>query len=142
MNWSQGGDFTKSLVSIQLQLQTLLEDVGGENAAELMDAVAKLHGAERKTVLPILIRVIRRLAENNDRLCSKDDIKLKEFEDSLYESVVAEMSKAALNTIPAEEKRLSVVKGGRAQVLDKPVRISTLIDLAKARDERRGWKRV
>ena len=42
MNLSHGGDFTKSLLSLQLQLKTLLEGVGGEETATLLDALAQL----------------------------------------------------------------------------------------------------
>ena len=42
MNWSNGGDFTKSLLSLQMQLQTLLEGEGGEETAGLLDGLSQL----------------------------------------------------------------------------------------------------
>ena len=39
MSWSQGGNFTRNLLSLQLQLQTLLEGVGGEGTASKLPRV-------------------------------------------------------------------------------------------------------
>lgn len=147
MNWSQGGDFTKSLLSLQLQLQTILEGVGGEEAALLMDSLAKLSETERGHVIPMLTRVISRLVEEHDRVLSKDEEELKNFENALYESVVsAVVTNGPKNPVPLnmEEQRskLAVVPGGKPSHVSKtkPVRISTLIDLAKAREARRSGR--
>lgn len=144
MNWSDGGDFTRNLVSLRLQLNTLLEDVGGDEAAGLMDALTKLTPSEKKVLIPSLTNVVNKLVENENRLASKNDVELKEFEESLYESVMDAVQTEANKADFAESKKLSVVDGGKVTVTKKntrPVKISTLIDLAKARDERRGMRK-
>ncbi len=149
MNWSQGGEFTKSLLSLQLQLQTLLEGVGGEGTASLLDGLAKLSETERAVVIPVISQVIGRIVNGEQRLASEEDKRLKDFEDSLFESVLAAMGSAQHKDTPAnvdEErtenaKKLAVVSGGKAPAervtFKKPVRIPTLIDLAKVRESRR-----
>lgn len=148
MNWSQGGEFTKSLLSLQLQLQTLLEGVGGEGTASLLDGLAKLSETERALVIPVISQVIGRIVNGEQRLASEEDKRLKEFEDSLFESVLAAMgSTQKENPANSDEgklencKKLAVVPGGKSPservTFKKPVRIPTLIDLAKARESRR-----
>jgi hypothetical protein len=148
MNWSQGGEFTKSLLSLQLQLQTLLEGVGGEGTASLLDGLAKLSETERALVIPVISQVIGRIVNGEQRLASEEDKHLKEFEDSLFESVLSAMG-GAQKEIPANSdegkpestKKLAVVPGGKSPAervtFKRPVRIPTLIDLAKARESRR-----
>jgi hypothetical protein len=143
MNWSHGGEFTKSLLSLQLQLQTLLEGVGGEGTASLLDGIAKLSETERSVVIPVISQVINRLVTSEQRLASEEDKRLKEFEDSLFESVMSAISTENEGK-PANSdnsKKLAIVPGGRSSsdrlAFKKPVRIPTLIDLAKARESRR-----
>ena len=143
MNWSQGGDFTKSLLSVQLQIQTLLEGVGGDDSASLLDALAKLNDSERALVIPVLTKVILRVASGVQRLQTKTDIEMQEFENSLFESVLSAMDAAVATQTPNREpgKKLAVVPGGKAAsevtAFKRPVRISSLIDLAKARENRK-----
>ena len=143
MNWSQGGEFTKSLLSLQLQLQTLLEGVGGEGTASLLDGIAKLSETERSVVIPVISQVINRLVTGEQRLASEEDKRLKEFEDSLFESVMSAISTDS-ESKPANSdnsKKLAILPGGKTPsdrvAFKKPVRIPTLIDLAKARESRR-----
>lgn len=145
MNWSNGGDFTKSLLSLQMQLQTLLEGVGGEETAGLLDGLAQLSEAERSVVIPRLTRTIREIVKSDKRVMSEKDREMKEFEDSLFEGVMEALKHepgvkpAAAETGP----KLAVVTGGKSKndrtvQFKKPVRIPTLIDLAKARESRRN----
>jgi len=144
MNWSNGGDFTKNLLSLQMQLQTLLEGVGGENTAGLLDGLAKLSETERSIVIPLITRVINKVVMGEQRLMSEKDKELKEFEDSLFEGVLEALQNPNPQKQQTKEKspRLAVVPGGKSpkQSLSfkKPVRIPTLIDLSKARETRRG----
>jgi hypothetical protein len=146
MNWSQGGDFTKSLLSLQLQLQTLLEGVGGDETAGLLDALAKLSDSERALVIPMLTRVINRLVESGTRLQSSEDLQMQDFENSLYESVLSAMGDVVGTDAGAKEKsqaKLAIVPGGKSPeplAFKKPVRIPSLIDLAKVREDRKAKK--
>jgi hypothetical protein len=143
MNWSNGGDFTKSLLSLQMQLQTLLEGVGGEETAGLLDGLAQLSEAERSLVIPRLTRTIKEIVRSDKRLMSDRDRELKDFEDSLFDGVM-EALKHEPGVTPTETgPKLAVVPGGKSKndrsvQFKKPVRIPTLIDLAKARESRRN----
>lgn len=145
MNWSQGGDFTKSLMSLQLQLQTLLEGVGGDETAGLLDALAKMSDTERSLVIPELTKVINRVVDGSNRVQSQEDIQMQDFENSLFESVLSAMGDASAepNSITVEKpaKKLAVFSGGKsseALAFRKPVRIPALIDLSKARETRKS----
>lgn len=143
MNWSNGGDFTKSLISLQMQLQTLLEGVGGEETAGLLDGLAKLSETERSLIVPLITKVINTIAHGDKRVMSAKDKELKEFEDALFNDVLAALEKPQSSHTPSKEAgpRLAVVPGGKspspAITFKKPVRIPALIDLAKARESRR-----
>ena len=144
MNWSQGGDFTKSLMSLQLQLQTLLEGVGGDETAGLLDVLAKLNDSERTVIIPILTRVINRLIESGSRIQSQEDLQMQDFENSLFESVLSAMGDGSTEgNNDKSQKKLAVVKGGKNQdalTFKKPVRIPALIDLNKVREDRNKGK--
>jgi uncharacterized protein with von Willebrand factor type A (vWA) domain len=145
MNWSNGGDFTKSLLSLQMQLQTLLEGVGGAETAGLLDGLAQLSEAERSVVIPRLTRTIREITKSDKRLMSEKDKEMKEFEDSLFEGVMEALKHEPTEktATPDAGPKLAVLSGGkgtsdRTNQFKKPVRIPTLIDLAKARESRRN----
>ena len=152
MNWSQGGDFTKSLLSLQLQLQTLLEGVGGDETAGLLDALAKMSDTERSIVIPELTKVINRIVSTGKRVQSEQDLEMQDFENSLFESVLSAMGDSSAvsdtrnDSSPKKSDversgKLAVVPGGKnndALVFKKPVRISSLIDLSKARESRKA----
>ena len=143
MNWSNGGDFTKNLLSLQLQLQTLMEGVGGDSTASLLDGLAKLTESERAVVIPLITRAIHNISGQENRLMSEKDKHLKDFEDSLFNGVIAALNKPREESRQDSERapKLSVVSGGidkeRATSFKKPVRVPGLIDLAKARESRR-----
>jgi len=143
MNWSSGGDFTKSLLSLQLQLQTLLEGVGGEETAGLLDGLAKLTDAERSAVIPKITKTINELIQSDKRLVSEKDRELKRFEDSLFDGVLEALQQQSNAAVAKKETspKLAVVPGGKSpkhsSAFKKPVRIPTLIDLSKARESRR-----
>ena len=65
MNNSRGGDFTRNLLSLQLQFQTLLEGVGGESTASLLDGLAQLSESEREKIIPLLSHVILRITSGD-----------------------------------------------------------------------------
>ena len=137
MDWSHDGDFSKNLLSLQLQLQTLLEGVGGKNTSSLMDTLSKLSGTERDIIVPMLTRILDKLISENERVTSMQDAELKDFENALYESVLAAVNDAgrARTQNPSGKKKLELVSGGKQ---GKPIRFSALIDLNKAREQRRG----
>lgn len=128
-----------------MQLQTLLEGVGGEETAGLLDGLAQLSEAERSLVIPRLTRTIKEIAKQDKRLMSDRDRELKDFEDSLFDGVMEALKhEPGVKTLQSEAgPKLAVVPGGKSKSdrsvqFKKPVRIPTLIDLAKARESRRN----
>lgn len=144
MNWSHGGDFSKSLLSLQLQLKTLLEGVGGDDTASLLDGLGQLSKSERALVVPLITKVIKRIASGEQRLSSDEDKELQNFEDSLFESVLEAFGNTANEADLAKDKerQLAVVPGGKTPservAYKKPIRVPALIDLAKERESRKG----
>ena len=144
MNWSHGGDFTKSLLSLQLQLKTLLEGVGGDDTASLLDALGQLSDSERKLVVPLISKVIKRIASGDQRVISDEDKDMKEFEDSLFDSVLEAFGNTAneADLVKEPDHKLAVVPGGKTPsdrvAYKKPIRVPALIDLAKERESRKG----
>lgn len=106
------GSFSKSLLSLQLQLDTLMEEAGGGRAIELLDALATLNPSEQRLATDIFTRAVKRIAAGPDRLVTNDDKVLKEFEDGLYADLLA-----ALSGTPNEAPRgklIEVIDGGKA----------------------------
>lgn len=140
MGRSKGGDFTRNFLSLQLQLQTLMEGVGGDGTASLLDNLAQLSESERTKIIPLLSRVVGRIAQGDKRLFTDDDRALKDFEDSLFESIVTSLGHSAnTDELLPSKRKLEVVAGGKTPSLaiKKHVKAPSLIDLAKARESRR-----
>jgi len=132
-----GGTFSKSFLSLQLQIDTLMEEAGGERAIELLDALATLNPSEQRLALGVFARAVKRIAAGSDRLVTNDDKALKDFEDGLYADIVA-----ALNGATAEAPRgklIEVIDGGKTET-PKPSRSSerTPISLDEARRAKRA----
>lgn len=143
MSWSRGGNFTRNLLSLQLQLQTLLEGVGGEGTASLLDGLSQLSETERKRVIPLLSRVVNRVLRGDKRVSSAEDKDLQNFEDALFDSIIAALGQSSNDdrVAPHTDRTLEVVPGGKQagerSTRRKPVKVPSLIDLAKARESRR-----
>ncbi len=144
MNNSRGGDFTRNLLSLQLQFQTLLEGVGGESTASLLDGLAQLSESEREKIIPLLSHVILRITSGDKRLVSADDRELQAFEDSLFESIMKALGHSANDdklTREQSTKSLHVVPGGKRaakpMLAHRRTQSPSLIDLAKARAQRK-----
>lgn len=88
---SKDGKFSDSLFSLELQLKTMLEEVGGKAAAEFLDTVSELHPSEQQTALKLFTRVLNKFAKSDNRLPTESDIALKRFEDDLYNDLVREI---------------------------------------------------
>ncbi len=131
MSEKSGGNFSSSLLSLQLQLKTLLEGAGGDAALKFLDTLSTLHPSEQKLALSIFTRVIEEIRKGEYRLFTKDDQVLKEFEETLYKDILSSMREAANE---GERHTIEVIDGGKAR--DKSTK--TPIDLAEARRQRRS----
>ena len=122
------GEFSTNFFTLQLQLKSLLEGAGGEEAAELLDAVARLNHGEQRIALKIFTRVARSVLSGDKRLCAAEDQEAKAFEDGLYQDIVAAIDHAAK---PQSSRGLEVLDGGKAK--PQPARVVALSEFRKAR---------
>lgn len=124
------GHISAALLSLELQIKTLLEGAGGEDALALLDAVSELNSSEQKLALQVFTRIVQNIKEGEQRLVTEGDLARKSFEDTLYSEIMTSMREAAL---AEASKKLSVVNGGktRAEIIHKtPI---SLCDARKAR---------
>jgi hypothetical protein len=91
----------------------------------------------------LLSRVVSRVLRGEKRVASAEDKDLQNFEDSLFDSIMAALGQSSNDDriIPESERKLEIVPGGRKEVTQnsrtRPVKVPSLIDLAKARENRR-----
>ena len=86
------GDFSKNLFSLQMQLKTLLDGVGSENACSFLDQLSELNETERGIILKVFQRALNRLKESGISVKSLRDEQLEQFEETLYENLVDGMN--------------------------------------------------
>ena len=125
------GSFSASLLSLQLQLKTLLEEAGGDHAVNFLNTVSSLNQSEQKVVLEVFTSIVNRIINGEQRLVTEGDLARKDFEDALYSDIIDAMRDAAHD---ASSKRLSVVAGGKEE---KP-RARAPISLCQARKSRKS----
>jgi hypothetical protein len=116
MSQKRDGNISASLFSLQLQLKTLLEEAGGDDALELLDTLSTLNISEQKIALKLFNRVLAKLIASELRLTTAEDRVLKEFEDGLYRDILDTMREAAnCSETPLPERRLEVLPGGKLE---------------------------
>ncbi len=114
MEEGPNGRFTSNLLSLQLQLKSLLDDAGGEHVVALLDSLCTLTSAEQEVALKIMRVVVERLAKRDERLLSGKDEQMRELEEFLYNDIVN-----SFETHPARKNskkstgKLAVVHGGK-----------------------------
>ncbi len=126
METKKRGHFSLNLKALQAQVNTLLENAGGEQAVALLDSLCELSKPEQKLALSVFTRLIDRIAQGELRIPDSEPV-LKEFEESLYEDLLEsiETFKQDGSTL-----RLEVLSGGKDQLPKSVVRIE---DLRRAR---------
>ncbi len=106
----KSGVFSRNLFSLQLQLKTMLDGIGGEDATELLDLLGQLNGSERKLALKVLNRTLRKIVDGKERLETENDIQEKAFEEALYKDIMNSFFTAQ----PMEKgSGFSVLDGGK-----------------------------
>lgn len=103
--------FSANFFSLQLQLKSLLEDIGGEAAVSFLDKLSALNKSEQRIMVRIFETVVERVRSGAVRLETSEDAQLKNFEDNLYNDIVYQMQAAMV--LP-EPRRLEVVNGGKS----------------------------
>lgn len=130
MSQKSGGNFSASLLSLQLQLKTLLEGAGGDSALRFLDVLSSLNPSEQKLALSVFTTALEKISAGDKRLFTNEDRVLKEFEEGLYRDILASMREAS----QGERHVIEVLDGGKS----RPKRDKAPIDLAEARRNRRS----
>jgi hypothetical protein len=131
MSQKSEGSFSANLLSLQLQLKTLLEGAGGDSALQFLDTLSALNPSEQQLALRLFTTVIDSIRAGTQRLETAEDRVLKEFEENLYTDILASMREAANQSEP---RKIEVIDGGKA----RQVPSNAPIDLAAARKNRRS----
>lgn len=132
MSGKSDGTFSSNLLSLQLQLKTLLEGAGGDSALQFLDTLSSLNQSEQKIALALFTKVLEDLRSGEERLETAEDRVLKEFEEGLYKDILSSMREAA-NDSPTSRK-IEVIEGG----LTRKRPDKSPIDLAEARRNRKS----
>lgn len=103
--------FSANFFSLQLQLKSLLEDIGGEAAISFLDKLSTLNKSEQKIMVRVFENVVERVRSGSVRVETNEDSNLKKFEENLYNDIVYEMQAAMV--LP-EPRKLEVVNGGKS----------------------------
>ena len=99
------GRFSQNLLSLKLQLDTLFEDLGGEQVTGLLDSLGALTQSERSVAINLMKNVCERLATSENRTFTRSEAKMKELEDHLVDEIVRELQE--------NPSKLSLVHGGK-----------------------------
>lgn len=124
------GHISAALLSLELQIKTLLEGAGGEDALALLDAVSELNQSEQKLALGVFTKIVNNIKNGEQRLLTEGDLARKSFEETLYSEIINSMREAAL---AEASKKLSVVNGGKARAEVMPKAPISLCEARKAR---------
>ena len=133
MSDSIKGTFSLTLASLQLQLRTLLENSGGSDATNLLDALGELNTAEQKIALNIFAKITKRISGGNIRLSNATTEKQKELEDALYEDIMAVLTGT---TAPQKDNKFSILEGGKQS--KAPMERPPVIDMEEFKRNRKS----
>lgn len=114
--------FSNSLLALHAQIHELIQGVGGDKLASVLDALSKLEDEEKKQILEGFHKVTSYL------LTAKSELSRKEMIESLCNELLREFTLKPISSTP----RLEVLPGGR----DVIKQISEPISLDKARKQR------
>ena len=108
------GKISSNLFSLQLQLKTILEEAGGDNALSFLDSLSHLNPSEQEVVLKMFTRLTDEIASGDKRLFTDGDLALKKFEEGLYREILDAMRDAAKRPSESMNRKLEVLDGGKA----------------------------
>lgn len=122
--------FERNLLSLELQLKTIFEEVGGESALKFLGKLSKLNRSEQELILETLSNLIDRIERGDTRLNTDEDQLAQDFEDGLFNDIVASMKRVSNEStrevLSREIKRLRVLDGGKTRESNNdPVCLST-----------------
>ncbi len=123
-NLDYDSDFTKDLLCLKLQFETLFENAGGEECINLLNLISKLSGAEREIILKQFSNITKNLLKNRDRKKSLKDIEDEKFENELYDSIEDEFNNIQIKALtpPLPQSRFKVLNGGKSRARSKIIK--------------------
>jgi hypothetical protein len=113
------GIFQLSLKAIKLQLETLLDDCGGDKAANLLNALAQCSPSMRDKLLTCMIQVVNSVGSGEDTLAAG------EMENAIFNQICAEIEEQS--ELP---QQFEVLDGGNHPSAQRDANI---IDFSAAR---------
>lgn len=134
----KNGDFTRNLFSLQMQIKTLLDGAGGDDASELLDKLSELNKSERVVVLRVFQRALDKLKDSGIRVSKINDDMQKDFEHGLYDNLIDGMNALKHDHLKHDHftRTLSVVDGGKLPTKQK--KEAKMLCLADARKRLRS----
>ncbi len=144
MSQKHDGVFSASLMSLQLQLKSLLDEAGGEQTLTLLDKLSTLSSKEQKTALSAFINVVNKISLGDKRFMTPEDAALQDLEENLFNDIVSAMEEAERAPVRAAlsgqtARKLEVLDGGKHQHEAESQKSAALtpIDFNKARKNRK-----
>lgn len=134
MGSNDSGRISSTLLSLQLQLGTLLEEAGGEAALTLLDTLAGFNKSEQRLILNAFSTALQKLQQGEHRLFTREDAARKSFEDGLYQDIVQALTRESQRCV---RKKLHAVEGGVAETKTEATGAEP-IDLAREREARKN----
>lgn len=110
-NRKERGFISSNLLCLQLQVNSLLAEAGGERALELLDGLAELSEAERQLALASFSKVVNRIRAGEQHLISPEEVKMQKLEDDLYRDILTAMRDASSSA--KKKPHLEVVRGSK-----------------------------
>lgn len=139
MSIRETGEFTLGLKSLELQLQTLLSNAGGEKATKLLDIMCKLKNSEQELILAMFSKVVKEIIAGDTRLDEMAYGDLKNFEESLYQDIIAEIEKTSLTKEEMTRRRVSklqVLQGGSKDSEKKQGKLRPIISIDSLKNKK------
>jgi len=114
-DYKSRGPVSFGLLSLQLQIKTLLEDCGGVNAVELLDLMSDIPGAElRAGLMKSFIKVAKRLVEEGRFPESVEGRLAADLEEELYKDILAMLHDKEIEAKPEGDRTFEVLEGGKS----------------------------
>jgi hypothetical protein len=129
------GQFSLSMKTIELQVSTLFEDVGGDQAFALLDSLCNLTASEQKIMLDLFTQVVGRVSSGEIRLTTPAESENQQLEDRLCTDIWDAIKAASAKN---KEHKLAVLDGGKFQAPTNPS--PKIIELSEIRQRRNGTR--
>ncbi len=104
------GQFRSALMSLQLQVNTLLEGAGGDHALTFLDALSQLTKTEQAEALKLFTDILEKHATGDERFSSPRDQDDQQFVDGLYRDLLGSLRQTTNSEQSMQNRHLRVVR--------------------------------